>query len=214
MQKKSRRNIPIRIEPLCGRDGVMLEGFVIADSARKNSIIGTPLDKLIVENQSLSLFQKILLTTDGTVTHLLRLYTGETIKVNKIEQEIVLSDAPEAFLCAPGTPVLKRNILLRGTKNYLYAESVLVFERLSRSIQCKLLETDQPIGLLWKEEKLETNREIIECKTESGETLAHYFNIEPQTLMLSRTYLIYHQQNVLGSITEKFPVTFFKGENI
>jgi chorismate-pyruvate lyase len=192
----------------------MQEGFLIADSARRNSIIGTPLDTYIIQNQSLSLFQKILLTTDGTVTHLLRIYTGETIKVNKIAQEIVMSDTPESFLCAPGTPVLKRIILLSGTQNYLYAESVFVFERLSRSIQYKLLETDQPIGLLWKEEKLETNREIIECRTEPGETLAHYFNIEPQTLMLSRTYLVYHQQNVLGSITEKFPITFYKGENM
>jgi len=192
----------------------MQKGFLIADSARRNSIMGTPLDKFIVQNKSLSLFQKILLTTDGTVTHLLRLYTGETIKVNKIRQEIVLSEAPEAFLCVPGTSVLKRSIVLSGTQNYLYAESVFVFERLSRSIQHKLIETDQPIGLLWKEEKLEINREIIECRTESSETLAHSFNIEPQTLMLSRTYLIYHQQNVLGSITEKFPITFFKGENI
>ncbi|BBB93442.1 MAG TPA: hypothetical protein PKA28_17855 [Methylomusa anaerophila] len=64
----------------------MQEGFLIADSARKNSIIGTPRDEFIVQSRSLSLFQKILLTTDGTVTHLLRLYTGETIRVNKIEK--------------------------------------------------------------------------------------------------------------------------------
>ncbi len=170
-------------------------------------------DNTILQDQHLSLFQKILLATDGTVTDLLALYAGEKIKVQKIEQKFTLSGAAEEWLYPLGTPVLIRKILLCGAvRNFVYAESIFNLELHSRSIQYKLLETNLPIGLLWKEEKLETYREIIEYKTEPALTLAAYFDISPQTPLLSRTYLIYHQRNILGAITEKFPISSFKGD--
>ncbi|MCO1604458.1 chorismate--pyruvate lyase family protein [Desulfosporosinus nitroreducens] len=171
-------------------------------------------NKSILQDKSLSLFQKILLATDGTVTDLLSLYTGEKIKVRKIKHEVTLSDDSEVFLCPRETPILKRNILLCSeTENYIYAESIFVFEQLSRSIQYKLLETNQPIGLIWKEEKVEMYRKIIDYKIEPCDSLSLYFNIQPQILMLSRTYLIYHKQNIVGLITEKFPINLFKRES-
>lgn len=176
-----------------------------------SSNTSVPLDNAIIQDKSLSLFQKILLITDGTVTDLLRLYRGETIKVKKIMQEITLSGDSEVSLCSNETPILKRKVLLHSeTQNYVYAESIFIFENLPRTIQLKLLETNRPIGLMWKEEKLETYREIINYKTEPSDSLAVYFDIQPQTLMLSRTYLIYSNQSILGMITEKFPITFFK----
>jgi chorismate-pyruvate lyase len=190
------------------------EKILIADQTANMVMPDTPLDNSIIEDQSLSIFQKILLTTDGTVTNLLALYTGEKIRVKKIAQGITLSGEPEAFLCPPETPILKRTVLLSGkTRNYVYADSIFVFELHSRSIQYQLLETDRPIGLLWKEEKMEMYREIIEYKNEPCESLASYFEVPPRTPILSRTYLIYHQQKILGVITEKFPVTYFKGES-
>ncbi len=165
----------------------------------------------IIGDNSLSLFQKILLTTDGTVTNLLKLYTGEMIKVKKIRQEIALSGKSEELLCSLETPVLKRDILLCGkNRNYVYCESIFVFQLLSRSVQYKLLETDQPVGLMWREEKLETYREVIDYKVESAQSLVPYFDIQPQTPILSRTYLIYQNKIAFGAITEKFPATFFK----
>jgi len=164
-----------------------------------------------IHDKSLSLFQKILLTTDGTVTDLVSLYTGKMIRVNKIAQRMSLSEASEDFLCCRETPLLKRDVLLcNETKNYIYAESIFVFGLLSRSIQYKLLETDQPIGLMWKEEKLETYRDLLGHKVEICEKVATYFDVQPQTPIISRTYFIYHQQAILGVITEKFPITYFK----
>jgi len=171
-------------------------------------------DNSILQDKSLSLFQKILLITDGTVTDLLSLYTGEKIVVKKLDQKFTLSGAAEEWLYPLETPILIRKILLSGTiENYIYAESIYNFELHSRSIQYKLLETNQPIGLLWKEEKLETFREIIEYRIEPAQSLATHFGILPQELLLSRTYLIYHRQAVLGVITEKFPINYFKGES-
>ncbi len=165
----------------------------------------------VIVDQPLSTFQKILLTTDGTVTDLIALYTGEPIKVKKIGQKMFLSDNRQNFFCPPETPLLERNVLLCGaSKNYLYAESVFVIGLLSRSIQYKLLETDCPIGLMWKEEKLDMYRDILGHKTEICDTVAAYFDVPPQTPIISRTYSIYHRGKILGTITEKFPITYFR----
>jgi chorismate-pyruvate lyase len=168
-------------------------------------------ENLIMQDKTLSLFQKILLTTDGTVTNLLRLYTGKTIKVKKIMQDFAISGDSESMICPNGTPILRRNIILCcEIKNYIYAESIFVYEHLSRQTQYKLLETDQPIGLMWKEEKLDTYREIIKYNAEHDKAIEVYFNINPDTIILSRTYLIYNKQNIIGMITEKFPITYFR----
>ncbi len=165
-----------------------------------------------VENDaSLSVFQKILLITDGTVTDLLSLYTQKTIQVKKLMQEIVYSGEQQLNFCSLNTPLLKRCVLIcSNTENYIYAESTFVFEHLSRSAQYHLLETDQPIGLIWKAEKLESYRDVIGYSIEANEKVSKLFRLCPESKFVSRTYLIYHRQVILGEITEKFPLTYFR----
>lgn len=160
---------------------------------------------------SLSLFQKILLSTDGTVTDLIALYTGESIRVKKLEQAIVERPAPPSLRCEGQVKLLSRKILLSGaSRNYLYADSLFVFERFSASIQNQLLTTDRPIGLMWKEERLETYREIVEQKIEPCVEAVSHFDLPPSALFVSRTYLIHQAGKPLGSITEKWPLSFFR----
>lgn len=164
-----------------------------------------------MQNHDLSLFQKILLATDGTVTDLIGLYTGESIRVKKLEQAIREELAPPALKCAGPTRLLIRRILLSGaSKNYLFADSVFVFERFSKSIQEQLLNTDKPIGLMWKEERLETYREIVEQKVEPCADAAKHFELPASAPFVSRTYLIHHSGLPLGAITEKWPVGLFR----
>lgn len=166
---------------------------------------------LATDLESLNLFQKILMATDGTVTDLIGLYTGETISVTKLEQTIGADAAPPVLACAAGERVLRRKILLRGVKaNYLYADSFFIVERMSPSIQKQLLETDKPIGLMWKSERLETYREIIERKVSPCAEIAEYFNLPSHSLFASRTYLIHHAGKPLGAITEKWPTSLFR----
>lgn len=168
-------------------------------------------DPTFLQDPSLSIFQKVLLTTDGTVTNLLSLYTDKKIKVKKIDQEMTFTGAPEALFTPPETPLLRRRILLGCEKeNYMYADSFFVFENLPRSIQYQLLETDRPIGLLWREARLETYREILTYEREENEEVAGFFGMEPTTPLLSRTYLIHCNQTTLGILTEKFPANFFQ----
>jgi len=162
-------------------------------------------------DQELSLFEKILLATDGTVTDLIALYAGETIRVKKLDQFIERRDAPPALRCHEPTRMLQRRILLAGAaRHYLYAESQFVLERFSAHLQQQLLETDTPVGMLWKEARLETYREITAKTIEAGGEIARHFELPPDTDFVSRTYLIHYQGLPLGSITEKWPVGWFR----
>jgi chorismate-pyruvate lyase len=162
----------------------------------------------------LGLFEQILLATDGTVTDLVALYTGEKIRVNKLHQSLECRPAPREFVCTTPTRLLSRRILLAGSRNYLFAESVFVFERFSLSLQEQLLRTETPVGLLWKEARLETFREIVAKKIEPCAEIAEYFNLPPHAEFVSRTYLIHHRDEPLGSITEKWPVGLFGDERL
>jgi chorismate-pyruvate lyase len=159
----------------------------------------------------LSLFQRILLATDGTVTELVALYAGEPIRVKKLSQAIRENNAPAELQCAAPTRLLSRRILLTGAaKTYLYAESQFVLERLSKSTQDRMLNTDRPIGLLWKEERLETFREIVAQAVEPCAAIAQYFDLPSSAPFVSRSYLIHHDRRPLGMITEKWPLGYFR----
>jgi len=156
----------------------------------------------------LTLFQKILLTTDGTVTELLGLYTGEAIRARKLAQSLGPGLALPHLACPADAPVLHREIVLMGVASgcaHLYAESAFVFERFSPAIRHGLLHTEQPIGLLWREARLEMHREIVDRRIERCAKTSAWFGLPPETLLLARTYLIVHGREPLGVITEKFP---------
>ena len=164
----------------------------------------------MVALDDLSLFQRILLFTDGTVTDLIALYAGEPIHVRKLRQALAVREAPPLLAADGPIRVLERCILLSGReRNYLYAESHFIFERFSASIQRQLLESDKPIGLMWKEERLETYREITAQAVVQRAELTSYFQLPATAWFVSRTYLIHHGGRPLGTITEQWPVDSF-----
>ena len=163
----------------------------------------------------LSRFQSILLSTDGTVTDLIRHYTNENIEVTKLLQQVIDADKPDALELDRPQRLLQRKILLSGpTQHYLYAESFFVIDRMSEFLRKELLESNIPIGILWQREKLETYREILDHQLEHNTELLQYFPIAAKQKtdrggFLSRQYKVYHGGVVLGLITEKFPYCFF-----
>jgi len=161
--------------------------------------------------EDLSLFQRILLATDGTVTDLVALYTGETIRVTKLEQSVDTGIARPELQHPSPTRLLNRRILLTGaTRNHLYAESQFLFERFSAWMQQQLLETDRPIGLLWKESRLESFREVIAQSIGPDAAIAQHFGLTADEPFVARTYLVHHGGRPLGAITEKWPVGWFR----
>lgn len=156
--------------------------------------------------------QQILLNTDGTVTDLIALLTGESIRITKLHQELVFERGPAALDLKEETSLLHRVVLLSGTeKHYLYASSYYVLERMPDRMQIQLLETDTPIGLLWKEARLEMYREVVEQKVETCPELCAYFSDMEGETFLSRSYVVHHGGSPLGLITEKFPSSYFTG---
>jgi chorismate-pyruvate lyase len=161
----------------------------------------------IADDESLSIPQKVLLTTDGTVTQLLEIFTGERISVQKLDHSLV-TDAPPSLRVSTAEPVLSRRILLRGpTRPYMYAQSQLVLSRLPPGMREAILQTDTPIGQLWKAARLETFREIIDFRRERDTDVAALFGVD--VTLLSRSYLISAGGAPMGLIVEKFPVTYF-----
>jgi chorismate-pyruvate lyase len=166
-------------------------------------------ERAIAGDETLSVLQKVLLITDGTVTQLLEIYSGEKISVRKLEHALV-TGAPPALGVSATEPVLSRRILLMGAaRPYMYAHSWLVPSRMPRGMQEAILQTDTPIGQLWKAARLETFREIIDFRRERDSEVAALFGVD--SALLSRTYLISAGGAPLGLITEQFPVTYFGG---
>ena len=167
-----------------------------------------------LDPRELSSFQRILLTTDGTITEILEAQIWESIQVVKLYQDIVELDIAVPYLnVESGTQALIRKVMLRGKlshKNYVYAESIIIPERLDDKLKDGLLKFQKTIGLLILEDRLETFREILSCKMEPAEEVAKHFDIEPDSNLISRTYRIFANRLPIMLITEKFPETSFK----
>ncbi len=162
-----------------------------------------------INPKELTPFQRILLTTDGMVTEILEAYLWERMNVIKLFQDYFLLDHDIPSLEAKkGCSVLQRKIVLRGKisqKNHIYAESIIVPDRLVENIRDGLLNSNKPIGLLILENRLETFREILDCGKEEAHELADCFNIKKGDLLIFRTYRVLANRLPIMLITEKFP---------
>ena len=171
------------------------------------------LGKSHIDPAELSTFQRILLTTDGTLTHILEAYLYEPIQVVKLSEKLTtLTQDIKGMDLAKGTEVIARKILLRGRisrRNFLYAESILVPERLEKRFRNELLKTKTPIGKIWLEHRVETFKEIIDSGKEHNNLLGNYFGVETGTDFFFRTYCVYSNRQATMMITEKFPASFF-----
>lgn len=159
-----------------------------------------------------TLFQKVLLTTDGTVTELLSLYTGRAIAAQKIDQSLGRVAAPALLSCAADEPLLHRSVVLTpaGGGDSVFAESFFVFSLFSKAVQRELLEANTPIGLLWRADRLEMFREVLERKVERNPRVAELLGVPGSTALFSRTYAIFNGRRGLGLLTEKFAQTAYR----
>jgi chorismate-pyruvate lyase len=159
-------------------------------------------------------FQRMLVGTDGTVTHILEAYAGERVEVVKLRQELELPDAADAELdLSPDDKVLRRRVLLKGAESgrtLLFAEAVVALARVEPEFLDGLVTTDKPIGILLAEHRTETFREILRMCREPAGRYGEHFGIEADVELISRTYRIVRRQRPMILITEKFPATFFR----
>jgi chorismate-pyruvate lyase len=166
-----------------------------------------------IELTKLSPFQRIILISNGTLTKLLEHLVDEQLIVIKLSESMQINSQPIAYLnLAGGETVIQRKICLQGQSSgihWLYAESVIVPERLDSLFREDLLASQIPIGKLWAKHRVETFKELLPPFEEPAEQLAVHFNISPETKLLGRTYRVFSNRQPIMMLTEKFPAHYF-----
>ncbi|NWG09400.1 MAG: DUF98 domain-containing protein [Nitrososphaerales archaeon] len=164
---------------------------------------------------SLSSVQKILLTTDGSVTRTLEVLTGKPVVVATVVRTLI--DADDALAkdlkIKSGEVVNYRVVYLKNPdsdKALVLARSWTPIRGLNESIRRDLTSSDIPIGKIIISHKLETRREIESIDViKADDQLAEAFKIKVGDSMLSRHYRVIHNERIIIRIEEAFPVSSF-----
>jgi len=162
--------------------------------------------------KTLSPMQRMILAMDGTLTDVLEAYYLETIVVLKLHEAPSHIVGVSPLKVGPDKPVLVRKILLQTQAsqiNCLYAESIIVTDRLQPLFNNKLVNSDKPMGKLWNEQKIETFKETLFSFEEPAGELAAYFQVHPSCPLVCRSYRVFSQQQPIMLITEKFPISLY-----
>lgn len=158
---------------------------------------------------SLGVVPRILLATDGTLTHILEAYAAEPVHLVKLSHDPVTDPTVRSGLgLDAGERSRRRVILLRGTKSdatFVHAESFVHLDRLPAAVARGLEETDTPIGKLLFSCRTETLREMITTGEERDAAIADHFGLDGAAPLATRTYQIVFEGRTVARITETFP---------
>ncbi len=161
-------------------------------------------------SQEFSNTQKILLTTDGSITAILDVLYGK-INLSTLDQHFEKSDAEHAKLVHvnEGDEINFREVIMhKDDKPLIYAISHVPLGRCSEEICSDLLRADIPIGRILKNYKIESRREVNNIFIERpNEKLIDLFKTEED--FLARDYVIISNGEILMWIKEMFPVSYF-----
>jgi len=158
----------------------------------------------------LSSAQKILLTTDGSVTAILDVLKGH-VDINTLVQEFIPADEEMAknLDIEKGETVNYRVVVIRSNEPLIYAMSLVPLKRLDNDFKEDLIKADMPIGRILKKHNIESRREIKSVYVEDvNEELSDIF--KTTSPMLSRTYNIIHHDEILIWLKETFPYSLFR----
>ena len=145
---------------------------------------------------------RICAGTDGSITQLLEVLTGKSVKVETISQNVVKASPRIAGLLdiETGDDVNDRLVTLKVDDIvYVLAKSLAPINRIPGGIRDDLMRADIPIGRILREHKLETRRDILNIRIVHRD----FFGELP---VLSREYKIIYENKVLMWINECFPV--------
>jgi chorismate-pyruvate lyase len=141
--------------------------------------------------------------TSGTVTDFLERLVGENIDAHTHHHDIVEAHKANALRVEEGEPLLHRAATLRGRASgcsYVYAESVIVVDRLPTGF-CHQLETStDPIGRILGEMGIAVTRQGV------GEDVVPRQNgdVKVGDSLFARTYRIDSEQTPVMIINEWF----------
>lgn len=165
-------------------------------------------------NVPVSKWQRLLLTTDGSVTTLLEVLTGKPVVVKTLLQQVVRADTERAAALdvEEGDNINYRVVVLKNDDDdrpLIYAESYTPIARVQKEFRHDLMKADVPIGRILTQRRIESRREIRRVGVISNDELSDLFGVPHDVPLLSRTYDIISHGMVLIRITETFPSTSF-----
>lgn len=167
------------------------------------------INRLENEIGELSNTQKILLATDGSVTRILDVLKG-TVDIKTLVQEFQKADAETAEKLGidPGDMINYRVVVIGTIEPLIYAISYIPVDRLNNNFKEDLIRADMPIGRILKKHNVESRREVESVDIEEpDQQLKDIFKTDSK--MLTRTYNIIRNGEVLIRIKETFPITSF-----
>ena len=163
---------------------------------------------------SLSTAQKILLTTDGSITRILEAISGEPVTIKTIIQDTIKSNLKISYKLKieVGSEVNYRVVNLKNRKKVLIrAISYAPNDRLPQKFREDIRKKDSPIGRIMEKLNIEARREIKGFELIKSDTdLSKVFKIPLESNLLKREYNIIFQEKVLLNITEIFPHELFR----
>lgn len=163
---------------------------------------------------SLGLLQRILVTTDGTVTEMLAAVFLEPIELVKLAVTIAPSPEPvPALELDGGSTLMRRQVILRGSKSgtpYAYAEVAIAADRLAPRLRDDLLESRVPLGQLWLSHRLETFKERPRVRQRPAGALARHLDVDEEDTLIERVYRAFTSGQPVFLVTEYFPSAYHR----
>ena len=154
---------------------------------------------------------RILLTTDGSVTSIIRAVKGDA-SIRTVEQKVIRADSEVAELLGicEGDKVNYRVVDITASGDVVgRAVSHTPLLRLDREFMQDIMRADIPIGEIIRKHRLEVRREIRWWRIEEAGELSDVFGVDYDDAVMVRNYHIFHRGSILMNITERFPLSKF-----
>ena len=168
-----------------------------------------------IENESCVLTkpERALLITDGSVTRLLEAFINAPVGVRTVQQNIVPASEKiaEYLEILPGEDVNFREVYLYNKNNdrlLIHAISYAPLKHLPTGAMTRLMNEDEPIGFIMRDEKMESRREILSIQKRLFPSECQIPNKKTRHC-LSRSYRIIHNSRPIFYIEEQIPSSLF-----
>ena len=169
----------------------------------------------MTERGELSLVPRILLATDGGITHILEAYAGEQVDLVRLAISTALDPSERRHLgLADEERALQRVSLLRGRTSgraFVHAESMVALDRLPEPAASELEQTGVGLLTLLAENRIGTFRETIAEWEGLDQQISGRLACSATVRLLGRTYQIVSGGRPLAWVTEHFPKDGFPG---
>jgi chorismate lyase len=150
--------------------------------------------------------REALESTSGTVTDFLEQLVGEGIDAEAHHHHTIAAPAENDLAAKVGEPLLQRGATLRGRISgspYVYAESLMVTNRLPTTFSLRLESSVDPIGRILDEMGIAVTRENL-VEPEGFAASRPDRDLDVGDCLLARTYRIDSERTPLMVISEWF----------